>query len=998
MLARTLATLVLLACAAPAWGQSFERFGVRDGLSAESIADLSFDARGVLWIATDDGLSRYDGHGFRTYRYQSGADGTLPSSRLSAVHASSAGEVWVGTVQGLVRLNPRTGWFRRVAGFPRGASIGVITEGDDGVIWIGTSRRGLWRYDPRQRRATRIETAGPAAVRERIIAIVAEGDDVWVQYAKPEGGGRCRVSAQERECSTPPPGSLIDLEGTAVYATEGDRVEWLGSAESWSFAPSLGVLRSGVPTGTGEIWLGSLEGILVVRQDETWTQIKPDPEARRGLGGYDIRALVRDRQGSVWVGTEAGLYVARTPVGPFETFRHIQTDPETLSDDRVNGMAERDGSLWITTNGGLNRLDLASGRVERIDATIRRAEIGTFPNAFWQILAPASGEILVGAKRNGLLRLDGDALRPVTPADEIPALMPVRGLFLDASGALWLTSELGVWRRSPEGTTRRVALTPQTPSNTTFQSQDGTIWVLADGGLLRYDDATDRLSLVPIDCRSGAQVRDIWSAVETPRDPGPLWLASAGTGLVRFDPASGDVECIGLAAGLPTEAVMSVLTDARGFLWAGTSSGLVRLDPVSRDVATFTSSDGLQGDVFNLMAALRLSDGRLAFGGPSGLTLVSPEAVRQPPAPDVVLSGFERAGRLARGLPFPGDTLRLNHDEAAFGIRFAAVDFRAPRKHRYRYRLVGLDGQWQRTDGTAPRAAYSGLAPGLYRFQVAGAAADTPFGTPTEVWVEVVPALWQTPAFRFSVFFIGLALVVGAVFTIGLRRTAIAEQAAAEAAEVRRRLSDARERERVRLARDLHDGPVQNLYRVGHDLDRLGESVGASGVLPVRERVGDVARSLRQMLVELRPTLAEHLGLGPALKTVARHAEERYTDLAITVEDEASGVEIDAASRVALFRIAQEAIENVGRHSAASRSRITLDAHDGGLRLTVRDNGRGFAVPERMVDLARQEHFGLVGAKERAEAVGGRFHVRSSPGRGTAVEAWVPSAPPPEAE
>ncbi|MEL6617130.1 MAG: ATP-binding protein, partial [Bacteroidota bacterium] len=347
---------------------------------------------------------------------------------------------------------------------------------------------------------------------------------------------------------------------------------------------------------------------------------------------------------------------------------------------------------------------------------------------------------------------------------------------------------------------------------------------------------------------------------------------------------------------------------------------------------------------------------------------------------------------LDRGTPAPGDTLRLRHDEAAFGVRFAAVDFRAPRQHRYRYRLVGLEEQWQRTDGTAPRAAYTGLAAGLYRFEVAGAAADTPFGTPTTMWIEVVPALWQTTAFQFSALLLAFALMVGTAVLVTRQRAALAAQAAADAAEVRRRLADARERERVRLARDLHDGPVQNLYRVGHDLDRLGESIGTPTVSPVRERVGAVARSLRQMLVELRPTLAEHLGLGPALKTVARHVEERHTGLTIAVLDEASGVEIDAASRVALFRIAQEALENVGRHAEASRARITLDAHDGGLRLTVRDNGRGFAVPERMVDLARQEHFGLVGAQERAEAVRGRFTVRSSPGRGTAVVAWVPAA------
>ena len=481
----------------------------------------------------------------------------------------------------------------------------------------------------------------------------------------------------------------------------------------------------------------------------------------------------------------------------------------------------------------------------------------------------------------------------------------------------------------------------------------------------------------------------VWSVAESVADPGALWAATVGGGLARIDRATERVECVTAADGLATNSVYGVVADADGRLWASTTSGLTRVDPVSRDVVQFSTADGLAGDAFNLMAQLRLADGRLAFGGPHGLTLVDPGAVTARQAPDVVITGVERQGRRLPGVP--AEALRLPYDASSFGVRFAAMDFRAPRRNRYRYRLVGLDDGWQQTDGTSARATYAGVPPGRYRFEVRGAAGDTPFSEAVVLAVEIVPAFWQRAWFRL-VLGLGLTALVGAsVIRARRRRQRWAAREQSEALEVRRRLAEARERERVRLARDLHDGPVQTLYRVGHDLDRLGAtSDQGDAVEPVRARVGDVAGELRQLLTELRPTLVEHLGLGPALRVVGRRAEDRFPDLAVTVRDE-GGAEIDPTGRLALFRIAQEALQNVGRHAGPAAVTISLGAADDGVRMTVQDDGQGFALPDRMVSLARTEHFGLLGAQERAEAVGGTFGVRSEPGRGTTLSVWVPA-------
>ncbi|OZC02142.1 sensor histidine kinase [Rubricoccus marinus] len=999
MLRRVLATLLLAACtASPARGQTFERFGVRDGLSSEAITDLALGPSGYLWIATEDGLNRYDGHSARVFRHRPGVPGTLPSSPIGALAITASGEVWVGTAQGAARLDRRTGRFHSPPGLPQRSNITALVADDRDHVWIGTSTRGLWRYDPERDSTFREPIPLLGRSRLRVHALASEHGATWVNVSGKAGRTVCRIAAGRTRCRPVNERSeLASINGEPLLSDSlGVTLTWLSSGYTWTVPPAGEPFSSGLRSRTDELWLGTEFGLAIVRADGTRGWIQPDPARRGGLGGHDIRALVRDRQGSIWVGTANGLYVTREPSSPFVTYRHAADDAATLSDDRVNGMAEHEGTLWVTTNNGLNRLDLATGRVERVPARLPEPDSPTrFGAAFWQVLVTASGETLIGSKRGGPHRLDGTRLRRL-PNGSLNG--GVRGLTEDLDGRVWITTSFGIWRREADGTAEKVEAFPaESPSNITYVSADGSIWAGTDAGISRYNPATDRVEQIRTLCQNGRRAFNVWSITETPLDPGALWLSSHGSGLVRYDRASGASECVGMAAGLPTDAVASLLADEYGLLWTGTSAGLARLHPLTREIVTFTSADGLQGDAFNLMSALRLSDGRLAFGGPGGLTLVSPEAVRERSAPEVAISGFERAGRLDPGTPLAGDTLVLRHDQRAFGVRFAALDFRAPSKNRYRYRLLGLDDAWQATDGSAPRATFTGVPPGRYRFEVVGAAADTPFGEPAVLFVEIVPAFWQTFAFRFLTVTLALGTFLAAGFTLSRRRSAEEARADAEATEVRRRLADARERERLRLARDLHDGPVQNLYRVGHDLDRLGETVGTSGVAPVRERVSDVARSLRRMLVELRPTLAEHLGLGPALRTVMRHAEERHPALTVTVRDTTGRWRPTDAGRLALFRIAQEAIENVGRHAEASSVRVTLGAHMGGIRLSVQDDGRGFAVPERMVDLARQEHFGLVGAQERAEAAGGTFHVRSAPGDGTLLEAWVPALLAPEA-
>lgn len=1031
---RRVALLVLTAAAfvCEARAQPFARFASRDGLSTDAVTALTQDRSGALWIGTEDGLNRFDGHSFRTYRHNTRDSTSLPGVRVTALLASVSGELWVGTSVGLSRLDRRTGVFHRVA-LVRGRTVSVadLTEDPRGRLWVATLRGGLIRYDPATGRTERAWLTGNARD-DRASSVTdlhwARGE-LWARVERPSVR-LCRVDVDRGTCRSsarlPPDLSLVseqggtDLlgvrsEGAApqLYrVTPGDGLALIGSAPTLPFGRAVRVSET-------TLWMPSERGLVVLEDDGRIRSIEPDTERRGALTGFDVRALYRDRQGNVWVGTESGLFVWRPPARPFETYRRAPDDPATLSDDRVNGMAEAaDGALWVTTNGGLNRLDPVTGRVRRVPVTADTPD-PTLREAFWQIIEVSPGQFVVGSKRSGLYRLEigpRGEVRRWTRDRQIDqayaraagetgvSITGVRSLFVDRRGRLWVGTSRGLFRQEAGGY-RVYGLKPGAPpgdlgddrANVVYEDRRGRIWVGTDVGLYRFDEAADAFVRAASKPPASLCGEVIWSMVESDADPGGLWVATVGGGLGRVDLATETARCLTSDDGLPSDVVVGVLADSEGALWATTNNGLARVDLRSMRVAVFTSADGLQGDAFNLMAQRSLSDGRLAVGGPSGLTVFDPAvAGRAGRRPVVGFSGVERFGELDRGIPRPGDTLSFAHDRNVFGFRFAALDYRSPELHRYRYRLAGLSDEWIETDGAAPRATFTAVPPGTYRFELLASAFDGDFsGEPAVLHIVVVPAWWQRPVV-WGLFLLGcLSFVALAISRTTRHRVERERRQRADELETLKRLAEGRERERLRLARDLHDGPVQGLYRIGHDLDAVERGAdGAPRVSEVRRRVHDVSGELREMLSQLRPTLARHLSLPDSLDSLVGRFAQQAPDVYVETDYATEAAAADETIRLTLYRVAQEALGNVAKHARARVVRLQLAEHEGGLLLVVEDDGVGFELPERLVTLARGAHFGLVGMAERVEAVGGVLEITPREGSGTTVRARVPHVAP----
>lgn len=223
------------------------------------------------------------------------------------------------------------------------------------------------------------------------------------------------------------------------------------------------------------------------------------------------------------------------------------------------------------------------------------------------------------------------------------------------------------------------------------------------------------------------------------------------------------------------------------------------------------------------------------------------------------------------------------------------------------------------------------------------------------------------------------------------------ERFAAELAEVRRLLEGSREQERLHLARDLHDGPLQDLMSVNMELAAFARSLReeekVAHVLVLRARQERIARELRTIAQELRPPLLAHFGLAEAIRAHAGQIP-LYTNVpAVDFSQVYDSPPLPEATVMALFRIYQQAVQNVLQHAQAAHLTVRLHTAKQALTLEIEDDGCGFAVPPNWVGMAREQHFGLIGISERAQGITGRFDVRSAPGEGTLIRVTVPLPP-----
>lgn len=845
-------------------------------------------------------------------------------------------------------------------GLPERA-VRAICQAPEGYLWVATSRH-LLRFD-----GFRFNDGGS-------LGADFKGDP----HAAIDG-----ISVIEHS------GAMEVVTTTGVFRRESGG--WVLSAEHAPAAPPGRGCR--LVDRVGGEWWGDEQGIRRSHQAE-WAIV----ENGKAPVNVSTNCLAEDEEGNIWAGTDAGLVRLRRRA---QGARVRRATPPSAG-VRAAWISEN-GSIWATAEqGGVVRFP-AEPAGSPSQPVIFTGEAGSL--RFESILVAASGEVWLGTDGAGLWHgFPDQALEQITHSEDGRRLAVVPALAADSQHRLWIGSGEGLFVLDPAAARPRTAAVSRSTARAVesiLRDDDGTFWVA------RQDDAVLHVaadgSSLPLEPPSGRSRGAIW-AVHRDRF-GDLWAGGEGRLLRLSDSPPTE---FGAVHGLPDSTIMQIEDTASGVLWLGTREGLFACDlrRLQRDNATdqpylFRRFDP-DGPLANVNCTGRINKprpsaeplgGGACFPTSHGLVELDAEATLTRPTPPVTLvESVTVTRRDGSSAASPAPTfVRVPADATSVTIRYTAIHLSAPEAIRFRYRLVPaavpIDApssadDWARI-GRDRRVLLSGLAAGRQRWEVKAGIDGRYAVEPTVVILEVEPLFWQRPAF------------------VALAGTASAAAvAAASAAVLRRRYRRTLvreltlQRERERIARDIHDDLGAGLTHVAHlSAMAVDQDIRERPATEIFQRIFRATTGLAQSLDEIVWAVnPANDSLDKLVSYLAEFAQEFAAAAGVAcrldLPDEVSERPVPSPVRHHLCMLLKETLHNAVTHGQPTEVLVVLRVQGRSLDLTIRDDGRGFDPG----DVSRDEsgrRSGIAAMQQRIDELGGRLAIESTPGAGTTVRIEV---------
>jgi ligand-binding sensor domain-containing protein len=961
---------------------------VKEG-APSPVEDLAQTPDGYLWIATPQGLYRFDGIEFELYQPSSGQ--RFRSDYINSLRATPDGGLWIGFDYGGADFlkDGRITSYGESEGLPPG-SVNAFALDVDGAVWAATNG-GLARFD---------------------------------------GSGWQRIGLDWGYSGKLAEALYVDREGTLWVASEDALFFERGKRDFRMYADHLGRTNSISESRDGALWLAEMPN-----RDGTTPAIRSTPHLPSADGRVlprileveDVQSSFIDHSGSLWILSNNGLFRVPYP-------ERLEKNGISILDDRTaQHFAKRDGlttdlvlsnstledpegDIWIGTARGLDRF-----RESKV------VPITTDPESPL-LVAGDQGDVWTQSETSS--QEFWVHLRGMKAIGSQPIKARPTAAYRDTNGAIWLGGPAGLWNLAMSGLARYPLPDGIAPTNTLFEVQAitgdraGRLWVsIVRHGVYRWANGVwthfgnlqdlprdtavslltdssgriwfgymgsqiaviDRDHVKTFTSKDGLEVVNIQTIYE---HTGHFWIGGErGLALLndsRFQSLTPD-------GNSPFTGISGIAETANGDLWLNATPGIFRIPAAEIEQAIkepryhvhcelFDVLDGLEGKAVQLRPLPTLvesTDGRLWFSTFGSVVQIDPNHFqRNTIAPSVFIRSVDSGEVVHSG---PG-AINLPPRSTNVHIEYTAPNLSVPERVRYRYMLEGSNHDWQNA-GTRREAFYTNLGPGHYHFTVIACNEDG-------VWNSVGAAIDFTiaPAWFQTTWFLALCIAIGLLLVFVIYRIRVRQIANAIGARFDERLA-----ERTRIARDLHDTFLQTIQgsklvadsalKRSADPSRMREALAQLSIWMARATTEG-----RAALNSLRTSTTETNDLADSFhRAIEECRTERSMETSFSVVGEIK--DMHPIVRDEVYRVGYEAIRNACVHSQATILRVTLTYADD-LSVDVSDNGVG--MDPLVADRGKEGHFGLQGMRERATRIAGKITVNSSPKSGTQVKVVVP--------
>lgn len=926
----------------------FQHFTDADGLPHPVIHDILQDQQGFIWIATGDGLARFDSQHFKLYQHNPNAN-SLSSNTVTTLYEASDGSLWIGTRNGVnvldKRLDQITHYTHDPAN-PNSLSHNVIDhnsfyEDAEGNMWIG-SWGGLNKFD----RATAVfthyqhdPTNANSLIDDTINVIYSAGNGLWIGTAN--GLDYFDFTSEQfthYQQEDNRPDSLIHNQVQTLYATPDGTTLWVGTIAGLDRLPltaskpptpenaafthyrhdeesvqSLATDEVLAITSDGQdgLWVGLSNGGLnhFDPQTETATRFQPIPGDSTSLSSNSVFTILLDKDDGLWVGTEGNWLDYHHPTAhKFELIRTNPFDPTSLSYDAVSGIyVDPQDNVWIAIwGGGLNYWDTQQNSFTRYQHDPNNP-LSISSNDTFGVIEDSRGDVWVGTLGGGVNRYNRQSGTFThfqhNPNDEHSlSHNSVRWVMEDDNGYLWFATIAGGVSRFDPATEQftNFQFDPTDPQSlcnnqawAVKQDSQGIIWVTTAGCLHQFDPVTETFKRYAYNPNDPSALGGDTPIQLFEDSNGRYWVTS-NNGLDLFDRTTETFTHYTTADGLPSNRVTSILEDERGHLWLGTSRGISHFDPEAKTFRNYEPADGLQGDLFIYPAADKGADGALYFGGSNGLNVFQPHDLPDNEVPpSVILTDFQLFNEpvpIGENSPLPQqisylDKINLTHAQSDIRFEVAVLNYPAAEKNQLAYMLEGFDPDWTTTSAQDRFIRYTNLDTGIYTLRLKGANNDGVWSeTETTLTIKIAAPWWETGWFWSIV----LLSLVGAVLLGYQRRISKIEKTNRELEQlVARRTAEVLEQEQSLLAQEERRRLARNLH------DSMTQSVHSLGL---------TAKSAKYLLQkEQYPALADSLDL------LSESAQQAYREMRLILYE----LQVTDDAQTNLIEVLQTRLEKV---------------------------------------------------------------------------------------
>lgn len=1020
-----------------ATGQPYKAvpISLADGLSQSSVYDIVQDKSGFLWMATQDGLNKYDGTTFQVFRDEPFDTNSISSNNLSSLLCDSKGRIWAGTANhGLNLYIPAVGFRHFLAdGKPGSVASNMITalhEDAKGAIWVGTGN-GLHRLKETRTQNNfeyvfekiPLKTIAEDTIADKFINVLASGDnnDLWVgTFAGLFKINTAGKPVQEKWYSR----KNSQLADAYVYSITVDKTGrvWAGGRYGIDIIDAItgsrlevskeSPLQEGMVSNlaatlftasNGDIWIGYNDrGVQVIRV----SALNSLPEGKLKFERVNVDAPVnaldngkaisfcedKITRGIIWAGFNAGGLVRLVPVTKKFTTNKL-TDAPLPAAFVTSVIKDHLQQIWVGTTSGLLMYDRTTKEYKSfLPSVYSKSYIGddyinglaTGPDG--SIYFGAKGE-LFNVKKSGT----DYTVKSIPFPDEIEGNM-MRTLVKDELGRIYIILRYSIYEFDHAAQTfipvikiedQKKLLDRGFYLSTFYVDAGGNYWLGTSSGLEFYaktsgDNEPARKAVTyhhnPKDTNS-LRNQNILSIAQDKN--GNIWLGTMN-GLTRVVTEGNKKRFLNYSTrnGLKNNVIYAIIPDSRtGNIWLSTNNGLTEFDPRGTAIATYDVHDGLQSNEFNSYASFKAPDGEMFFGGIEGYTSFYPEHIRRDnTSPFVAITSLVLEGNKIINLSDfqESKTIELKYKDNSFTVNFIGLHYVDPQKNQYAYQLEGFQKDWTYS-GNSSRVIFSQLPPGNYTFRVKAANSDGVYNTAGDMFTIVIkPPFYKTIWFYLLI----AAFITGVLYGLHKYRLSM-------------KLAQMREVEQLRraTAADFHDELGHKLTIISWFAEILKKKIGPDQVdlRPHLDRIieasGTLYHTMKDMLWAMDPDKDSVYDLYSQIREFGLELFDN-TGVLFDAEDIADDLKtkiISPAHKRHVLLIFKEVMNNSLKHAHSSTTHLDLIAEESSIKFRFRDNGKGFKMNGHNVG------HGLNNVKRRAEMIHADITIHSE-GDGTVAE------------